>query len=64
MDTEYWSGEMHHVDEIGFDSEKNLRLYLPRGEKGVWTIDPEYIPENEDYLMNRNIRLRRIEEPR
>lgn len=44
---EYWCGEMHHVDEIGFDAERNLRLYRPRGKQGVWLIDPEYRPGNE-----------------
>jgi len=50
---------MHHVDEIGFDAERNLRLYRPRGRQGVWVIDSEYRPGNEDYLMKRHVRLQK-----
>lgn len=56
----YWCGEMHHVDEIGFDLKRNLRLYRPRGNSGTWIVDSRYRPGDEDYLMKRNIRLRKV----
>ena len=57
---EYWCGEAHHIDEIAYDIPKNLRLYQPGGKKGFWVIDSTYKPQDEDYLMKRHLRLRKI----